>query len=160
MGKASNKFILGEYAITKVNPGENVINIAADFEIPGYGKKIGDEYYINLNLEKVFEKQVIDTNKRKVPLELEYNYLINEYHVLDIPKGYKVTYLPKDFNYDNDIASIKISYKIDNGKVVAEQEATIKKLMIYPVDFDKWNKEMSSVQSQYKESVVLEKLTN
>ncbi|HMG83572.1 MAG TPA: DUF3857 domain-containing protein [Ferruginibacter sp.] len=160
MGKASNKFILGSYAITKVNPEENVINIAADFEIPGYGKKIGDEYYINLNLEKVFEKQVIDTNKRKVPLELEYNYLINEYHILDIPKGYKITYLPKDFTYNNDLASIKISYKIENGKVIAEQEATIKKLMIEPVDFDKWNKEMSSVQSQYKESVVLEKITN
>jgi hypothetical protein len=160
MGKASNKFILGDYTITHVKPEDNIINIAANFEIPGYGKKIGDEYYINLNLEKVFEKQEIDTNKRKVPLEIEYNYVIHEYHILEIPKGYKVSYLPKDFKYDNDLASIKILYKIVNGKVIAEQEGTTKKLMIEPSDFEEWNKEMVAVQTQYKESVVLQKITN
>lgn len=160
MGKASNKFILGNYAITSINPDENTVNISADFDIPGYGKKIGNDYYINLNLEKIFEKQVIDTNKRKVPLEIEYNYLINEYHVLEIPKGYKVSYLPKDFTYDNDMVAIKILYKIVDGKVIAEQEGKTKKLMIYPADFAEWNKEMNAVQSQYKESVMLEKITN
>ena len=160
MGKASNKFILGNYIVTRVKPEENIVNISADFDIPGYGKKVGDEYYINLNLEKIFEKQVIDTIKRKVPLEIEYNYLINESHILEIPKGYKVSYLPKDFAYNTDLASIKITYKIAGGKVIATQEGETKKLMINPDDFEEWNKEMSTVQQQYKESIVLEKLTN
>jgi hypothetical protein len=160
MGKASNKFILGDYIITRSKPEENVINISANFDIPGYGKKVGDEYYINLNLEKIFEKQVIDTTKRKVPLEIEYNYLMNEYHILEIPKGYTVSYLPKDFSFDTELASIKITYKVANGKVIAEQEGQTKKLMIYPADFDKWNKQMNAVQLQYKESVVLTKTTN
>jgi hypothetical protein len=160
MGKASNKFILGDYAITRIKPEENVINISANFDIPGYSKKVGDEYYINLNLDKIFEKQVIDTNKRKVPLEIDYNYLMNEYHILEIPKGYTVSYLPKDFSFDTELASIKITYKVANGKVIAEQEGQTKKLMIYPADFDKWNKQMNAVQLQYRESVVLKKTTN
>lgn len=157
MGKASNKFILGNYTITRVNPEENIANIAADFEIPGYGKKIGDEYYINLNLEKIFEKQVIDTVKRKVPLEIEYNSVINECHILQIPKGYTVNYLPKDFSFDNNLASIKISYKVADGNVIATQEGKMKKIMINPEDFDEWNKDMAGVQLQYKEAVVLKK---
>jgi len=160
MGKASNKFILGNYTITRVNPEENIANISADFEIPGYGKKLGDEYYINLNLEKIFEKQVIDTVKRKIPFEIEYNSSTNECHILEIPKGYEVSYLPKDFSFDNDLASIKISYKVIDGKVIASQEAKCKKLMIDPSEFEEWNKGMSSVQLQYKESVVLKKITN
>jgi hypothetical protein len=160
MGKASNKFILGNYTITRVKPEENIINISTDFEIPGYGKKLGNEYYINLNLEKIFEKQVIDTIKRKVPLEVEYDYLINECHILKIPAGYKVSYLPKDFKYDTELATIKISYKIEGGNVMATQEGKTKKLMIYPADFGEWNKEMSTVQQQYKESIVLEKIAN
>ncbi|MES2847864.1 MAG: DUF3857 domain-containing protein [Bacteroidota bacterium] len=157
MGKASNKFILGNYAINKINPDENIINLTADFEIPGYSKKAGNEYYINLNLEKLFDRQVIDTAKRKVPQEIEYKYLIKQYHILDIPAGYTVTYKPDNFTFSNDLIALSISYEIKNGKIIAAQEYTSKKLMLYPSDFAEWNKTIKLVQPQYKEMVVLEK---
>lgn len=156
MGKASNKFTLGNYTISKINPDENIAGITADFEIPGYSKKAGDEYYINLNLEKLFENQVIDTIKRKVPKESEFKYIIRQYHILEIPRGYKVSYKPDDFNFSNDLVSIKISYEIKDGKITAAQEMQNKKLMIYPSEFDAWNKAIKAVQPQYKETVVLE----
>jgi hypothetical protein len=157
MGKASNKFILGDYTINKIDPANNVANITADFEIPGYGQKAGNEYYINLNLEKLFEKEIIDTAKRKVPREMEFKYGIKEYHILDIPDDYTVTYKPDDFNFNDDLVSIKMYYKIENGKIIAAQEVESKKLMINPEDFNEWNKAMKSVEPQYKETIVLEK---
>jgi hypothetical protein len=156
MGKASNKFILGNYAVNRINPEENIANITADFEIPGYSKKAGNEYYINLNLEKLFEGRIIDTAKRKVPKESEFKYLIRQYHILEIPKGYSVTYKPDDFSYSNDLVSIKIKYQVKDGKIIAEQELQNKKLMIYPADFEAWNKAIKAAQPQYKETVVLE----
>ena len=157
MGKASNKFILGDYTITKIDPENNVANISANFTIPDYGKKMGDEYYINLNLEKLFEKQVIDTSERKVPMQLEFKYIIKEYHVLDIPEGYTVTYKPDDFSFSNDLVSIKMYYQIKDGKITAAQEVESKKLMINPSDFAEWNRAMKSVEPQYKETIVLDK---
>ena len=156
-GKASNKFILGDYKINKPDPDENIANITADFEIPGYGKKVGNEYYINLNLEKLFENRVLDTAIRKVPIEEEYKFFIRQYHILEIPVGYRVTYQPKDFSFDNDLVGLKISYEIRNGKIIAAQEYQNKRLLIYPEDFAAWNKAARAVAQQYKEQVVLEK---
>lgn len=157
MGKASNKFILGNYKITKLNPDDNIANITADFEIPGFGKKMGNEYYINLNLEKLFENRLIDTLIRKVPMEEEYKFFIKQYHILDIPDGYTVSYQPQNFSFENELVSLKISYEIKNKKIIAAQEYQNKKLMIYPADFIEWNKAAKAAAQQYKEQVILEK---
>lgn len=157
MGKGSNKFILGDYKITKTNPAENLANITADFEIPGFGKKVGNEYYINLNLEKLFENQTIDTVKRKVPIEEPYKFVIKQYHILQIPEGYTVSYKPQDFSVDNDLVSLKIKYEVKNGTVIAYQEFQNKVLMVQPERFADWNKVAKAVAPQYKEQVVLEK---
>lgn len=157
MGKASNKFILGEYKIDRAAPAENVININADFEVPGYGKKMGNEYYINLNLEKILENRVIDTAKRKVPIEEDFKYEIRQHHILEIPDGYTVTYQPKNFSFDNDMVGINIDYKQKDNQIIASQVIINKKIMIYPEDFTEYNKAMKAVAAQYKEQVVLEK---
>ena len=157
MGKASNKFILGEYNISRTNPAENMAAINARFEIPGYGKKVGNEYFINLNLEKLFENQVIDTTKRKVPKMFPYQYTIKQFHILEIPGGYKVSYKPADYSAENSMVKCKITYEIKNNTIIAAQEVQVKKLMIYPADFAEWNRIMVQSQAQYKESVSLEK---
>ena len=157
MSKGSNKFILGTYAIKKISPDDNIAGINADFEIPGYGKKLGNEYYINLNLEKLFEKRLIDTLVRKVPIEEEYKFIIKQYHVLEIPPGYTVTYQPQNFTFENELMVLKISYEVKNGKIIATQEYQNNKLMINPADFAEWNKAATAVSLQYKEQVILEK---
>jgi hypothetical protein len=157
MGKASNKFILGDYKITETNPSKNILNITADFEIPGYGKKIANEYYINLNLEKLFENEIIDIEKRKIPIEQDYRFIMKQYHILQIPDGYTVTYKPQNFNFENDLVSLKITYEIKNGTVIAYQEYENKCLLIEPNKFEEWNKAAKAITTQYKEQVVLEK---
>ena len=157
MSKGSNKFILGTYLIKKISPDDNIAGITADFEIPGYGKKLGNEYYINLNLEKLFEKRLIDTLVRKVPIEEEYKFIIKQYHVLEIPPGYTVTYQPQNFTFENELVILKISYEVKNGKIIATQEYQNNKLMINPADFAEWNKAATAVSLQYKEQVILEK---
>ncbi len=156
-GKGSNKFMLGEYTINNTNPKTNLINITANYEIPDYGKKLGNEYYINLNLEKLLENQVIDTAKRKVSKEFDFLYTIKQFHILEIPKGYIVSYKPNDFSIDNELVSSSIIYTQKDNKLIAEQKVTNKLLMLNTSDFDKWNKTMKQIQSQYKEQVVLEK---
>jgi hypothetical protein len=157
MGKASNKFILGDYKIDRAAPSENVVNIHAEFEVPGYGKKMGNEYFINLNLEKLLENWVVDTSKRKVPIESDFKYEIRQHHILEIPDGYSVSYQPKNFSYNNDMVGINIDYKQKGNQIIASQVVVNKKIMINPDDFVEWNKAMKAVATQYKEQVVLEK---
>lgn len=157
MGKASNKFILGKFKINETDPANNILNITADFEIPGYGKKVGNEYFINLNLEKLFENQTIDTAKRKVAIAHDYKYIFKQYHILQIPENFTVTYKPDNFSFENELISIKITYEIKNGKLIAYQELQNKKLYTEVDKFTIWNNAANAVAIPYKEQIVLEK---
>lgn len=155
--KASNKYLLNEYNIKQTAPAEKTANISADYEIPDYGKKIGNEFYINLNLGKLFNDQTIDTAKRKVPKEFDYKYEITANHILEIPEGYAVTYKPADLLVENDFYKLSITYKQTGKQLIATQKLVNKILMLQPNQFAEWNKPLAKVQAHYKEQVVLEK---
>jgi len=157
MGKASNKFILGNYNISKLSNTNKEVNIQADFEVPDYSKKVADELYINLNLEKFFtDNNIIDTAKRKVPVENDYKYLIRQYTVLDVPESYNVSYIPKDFSLENPAFSFAIKYSKQGNKIIAMQEFKNNYLLMQPKDFPEWNNAIKKINNQYKEQVVLE----
>lgn len=158
LSKASNKYLLGEFVIDQPFPENKIASIHADFEIPDYGKKVGNEYYINLNLAKLFENQIIDTSKRKVPKEIECLYKYTSTHVLQIPEGYSITYKPDDLLVETDFYTLSIEYKQEKDTLIATQILTNKTLMLQPNQFNAWNQPLAKVQAHYKEQIVLEKL--
>ncbi len=157
MGKASNKFLLGDYSIQKISPQERLINVKAEFEVPGYGKKIGDEYYINMNLEKFFTTQIIDTSKRKVSVETGYKYTIRQYTILEIPEVFNISYQPKDFMYNDELIEVNIRYQKSKSNIIVLQEIKQKVLYLQPESFPKWNMALQKLLGYYKEQLVLTK---
>ncbi|HWB28503.1 MAG TPA: DUF3857 domain-containing protein [Chitinophagaceae bacterium] len=158
MGKASNKFILGDYKVNTINQEKQLVNIQAKFDVPDYSKKIADELYINLNLQKLFTPgSIIDTAKRKVGLENEFRYDIKQYTILDVPGDYKVSYVPKDFSIDNDVFGFSIHYTQKDDKVIACQELRNKSLLMQPAQFNGWNNAIKQILTQYREQLVLQK---
>jgi hypothetical protein len=156
LARGSNKFMLGKYLIEdKKDAGFACIR--ADFELPGYGKMVGDEYYINLNIGKLFDNQLIDTAKRKVPKSFEYIAIFEQNHILEIPEGFRVSYKPDDLLVDNPFYKVEIKYSSSPGKLVATQRVTSKSILINPGDFVTWNKDLAVIQMHYKEQIVLEK---
>jgi hypothetical protein len=133
------------------------MNFKTNFEVPDYGKKIGDEYYINLNLDRYFNTSIIDTTKRKVAVDNDFRYCIRNYTVLNMPQDYEVSYMPENFNYKNDLFAFNINYTKSEGKIIATQEFKSDCIMLQPEDFFKWNATMKQVSSQYKKQLVLKK---
>jgi hypothetical protein len=157
MAKGSNKFIMQDYNIRLTDPINKVGNISSSFEIPDYTKAIADEIYINLNLEKLFDRTPIDTSKRKIAIENEYLYTINQVHTLKIPAGYVADYIPKNTVVSNDLVDFSIEYKKRGNEISATQKLVMKKLYIQPQDFSAWNNTISLISPAYKEQVVLKK---
>ncbi len=157
MSKASNKFILGDYTINDIDKSNKYVNIQAKFEVPDYGKKIGDELYINLNLEKMFANANIDTAKRKVSADNDYKFIIEQYTILEIPDGYKVSYLPKNTVIEKANYSFIIHYKQENNRIIEKQEIRNNSLCMHPPKFTEWNEAIKELNSNYKEQVVLQK---
>jgi hypothetical protein len=157
LGKASNKYILGDYYINPLAKDNKSINLRASFEIPDYGKKVGDEYYINLNLDKAYSSALIDTSKRKIGVENNFKYTVTRYTLFDIPETYEVEYLPKNFSYSDNLMEFSINYTKENHRVVSRQFIKSNTLFMMPSDFGKWNAAVKKISDQYKEQLVLQK---
>ena len=124
-----------DYSIRLPDTVNKVVNISSSFEIPDYAKSIADEIYINLNLEKLLGSTPIDTSKRKIAIENDFLYTINQVHTLKIPAGYIADYIPKNTKVSNDVLDFSISYQQDGGEIWATQKLVIKKLYVQPIGF-------------------------
>lgn len=155
--RGNNKFTLKDYTINRTNPSDKEVSINAAFEIGDYVKSLGDEIYVNLNAAKLFYGTPIDTAARKVAMENNYLYTVQENHILNIPEGYIVDYVPKNINLPGNVVSLSIEYKQMPGKIIATQNYTLSKLYITPQDFAEWNSTLTKAMPAYKEQVVLKK---
>ncbi len=158
MGKASNKFLLGDYTINPIDFNKKTINISANFEVPDYGKKIGSEWYINLILEKFFtNSNLADTVKQKMGIENDNCFTITQYTILNIPEGYSSSFIPDNFSISNELIDFSISYKKEPNKIIACQKYALQSLFMKPGSFALWNETMRKIMAHYKEQVVLQK---
>jgi hypothetical protein len=152
--RGSNKIKFSNWKVTQSDDNSETW-ITADFDLPGYAKKIGDEWLLNLNVFKFFEHQEIDYPKRKSPIERDYLSTATYTTVMQLPQGYKVSYLPKSQTYQNDVWGFDMQYVAQVDKVVLTQKFDTDQLMLYPEQFEQWNKVLENLFPQYKQSVVL-----
>ncbi|MFI5196841.1 MAG: transglutaminase domain-containing protein [Chitinophagales bacterium] len=154
--RGSNKYQQTRYDISASNTGNKDVAVTADFTIDDYPQKEGKQYYINMNLNREFENKHIDTKDRTVPYFYNYKEKTQEVVVLDIPKGYKVTYLPKNAQGSVDgMWGYKISYKADKKQVTLVKEYELNTMAIGQKQFADNNKMVDDLKKIYKESVVL-----
>lgn len=155
--RGSNKFQLANYQIAGKAEKENV-TLTANFELQNYARKLGDEWYINLNLLKLYEHEEIDFPKRTIPMEFDFRFIKRYVTILTIPEGYKVTYLPKGKSFRNAIWGFDLQYEQKNNKIIMTQEFYNDHLLLQPEHFKEWNEVLENLFPQYKESISISKI--
>jgi hypothetical protein len=121
--------------------------------LPDYAKKIGNEYYLNLNLFKFFENRRIDFPQRKIPIEQNFKYTKKYVTLLKLPDGYKVTYLPEGKTYHNNVWGFDIKYEQKGNLVTFTQEFDNNNLLLTSEQFESWNKVLDNLFPAYKETL-------
>jgi hypothetical protein len=154
--RGSNKI---KFSAWKVEQSEdkNESWVSADIELPDYAKKIGDEWLLNLNLFKWYEHQEIDYPKRQTPIENEFLKTSSYVTLLRFPADYKVSYQPKNQTYKNEMWGFDMQYSTGNGFITLTQKFDNDHLLIYPKQFEQWNKVLENLFPHYKQSVVITK---
>ena len=155
--KGSNKYMMGEYQVKNVDRNRKVVNINATFDVPDYSKRIGDELYINLHLDRSYNSALLDTTKRKIPVDNDFRFHVKNYTELEVPEGYEISPLPKDHEYRNELYGFSISYKQQQGKVVSSFEFRSDVMMLQPEHFSKWNDVMKELAVQTKKQLIIKK---
>lgn len=154
--RGSNKYIQKSYEYAQADNEDKNARVSSDFTIDNYVQSAAKEYYINMNLNRNFEDHYIETGDRNVPVSFRYKCKMQEVVVLDIPKGFKATYVPSDASGAlDDLWNYKISYKTMPDKIILTKDYELRTMSVPVNKFPENNKLVDGLKKQYKESIVL-----
>jgi hypothetical protein len=156
LNRASNKINLSNFNYA-THPDMDRISVTADLLLPDYAKKVGDEWFLNLNLFKYYENAEIDYPKRKIPIAHDFKYQATYVTVLDLPENLKVSYLPSSSQYHNSTWGFEINYEQKNRRIIFTQKLNNQHLLLQPGEFENWNKVLEQMFPLYKETVLISK---
>ncbi|WP_245583708.1 DUF3857 domain-containing protein [Salinimicrobium xinjiangense] len=155
--KGSNRFLIS--SLEEQNKYEYDLDFILnyDFEVKGYAKEIGDEIYLNLNLNR--DLSHYRTLKDRVN-EIEYDYKNSFSYTteLEIPEGYEVAYLPANEEFDNDLIKAAISYSRKENKVIYSHDIQFDFLILDLEQQRLVNDLISKAEKAYKEVIILKKI--
>jgi hypothetical protein len=154
--RGSNKFRLEKFEVGE-KTDLNELKLRAEFTLSDYAKKAGDEWFVNMNLQRFFLGEEIDFPKRKMPVEKEFLFENRYVVALKIPEGYTASYIPEGKSYRNELWGFDLSYRSEKGLVICTLQLTNNSLMIHADKFEQWNKVLEQLGPLYKEIVILSK---
>ncbi|KGO95532.1 transglutaminase domain-containing protein [Flavobacterium enshiense] len=152
--KGNNKFNLKEYTETNISDKDKPYEVNYNFDLENYVLKVDDEIFVNLNLDKAFESLTLEED-RKYGIELDYLTYNNANYDLEIPKGYAVSYLPKNTNFNNDLMEVEIKYEQKENKIILSTKIKVKKIFFEKSEKDLWNQSVKNLKKAYNESIIL-----
>ena len=154
--KGNNKFRVDSTSIENLNDRDNDLGIRYKFEVNDYLQKNDKDVYINMQLEKEYKNDLLESD-REAPREFDYKNINKNVNILQIPKGYKVSYLPANSSCSDPMFGFNINYTVKNDKIIYQSYVYINTLMINKPDFDRWNKMIRQLTKAYNETVTLTK---
>lgn len=155
--KGNNKFNLASYTEENIADRDKPYAVTFAFSLDNYIIHVDNEMYINMFLDKPFDKLVIEKDRHA---KYEFDYLTNTSNQinLEIPTGYKVTSLPEEFTLDNDVMQVSFSYKNVNNKISLYSIVKIKKMLLEKSDFGLWNDTVKQLRANYSKTITLSKI--
>ena len=126
------------------------------FNIDGYAKQLGDEIYINLNLNKELTPYKMDDD-RKNEIEYEYKNYFNYTTTFNIPEGYSIDYIPENISVSNDLVSSNITYTKNENTITYKHDALFNFINLSLVEQKELNSIVKTINKAYKEVIVLKK---
>ncbi len=158
--KGNNKFNIENYKIYNKNDKDKPLSFTYSFRLPGYITRIDDEIYINLNLDRSLSNQIIDIEKRKLPVDHEYLYEDTFINMLNLPTGSTTSFIPEPVEYKHKKFGFKIHYELTESYVKQYKNIYINTIMLSPADFKSWNEMIAQLNDAYREAIILKTGSN
>jgi len=155
--RGGNKYHIDNYTIANLDNKSMPTVIDYDITIEDYVRSTVNEIFVNMNLDRVFDNDVIDVEKRKIPVEFSYYLSTVNVAKLVIPEGYEVHFIPENRSFQHDLFGFDISYKTADNIISQTKTSYIKYLLMYEKDFPAWNDFVKEISRAYRETVVLKK---
>lgn len=155
--KGNNKFLVNEYQIANLKNKDKPLRIDYQYSLQDYAKLLGDEIYINLNLDKRNLDDFIDIEKRKYSISNSFQSTSNFEVAFELPTEYEIDYLPENQKFDNEFFGFAISYQLKDQKVYQTKKMYSNNIVLKKENFEAWNEMITKLSEAYREVVILKK---
>jgi hypothetical protein len=155
--KGNNKFTVNGLEVINLFEYDNEGEIKYEFTLDDYLNTLGDEIYINLNLDRSYQGLKIDTTGLISPVVNDFPFTERHVTRFDIPEGYGVVFLPDDDSYKGDNFSFSIRYSRDERYVMVEKEIIFDFLILFKDKISEWNSMIDRLNRNYRSATVLRK---
>jgi len=142
------------------NPKEikDELKLTYEFELADYANFFNDEIYVNLNLIRDYDNDIIDTEKRKLDIESDYKFCLKEKICFEIPENTNVIKVPADQSFKDDLFSFDFKYKQNGRTLTLQKEIEINHLILKSSSYESWNKMIGQISKAYSEVVILKSI--
>lgn len=155
--KGNNTFKINDFAIGNLYERDKPAMVDYSFSLENYARVIGDEIFLNLNLNKSFQDYKLDTSKTYAPIVNDFAFIEKEIIHFQIPEGYTVQHLPSNDTISTESLYVSLSYSLVNNAIVFVKEIKADFLMIPDENISQWNSAIDKLNSNYRLSTVLKK---
>lgn len=154
--KGSNRFLIEDLEEVNKFDYEKDLVVNYSFNIKNHAKIVGDELFVNLNLNKdiSFFKTKED---RKNEVEHDYKKIHSYIIELEVPNGYEIEYLPENLEVKNDFVSASISYSLSGNIISYNHTINLDFLTLDLAAQKEVNSLIRKVEKAYKEIIVFKK---
>ncbi|UUC46679.1 DUF3857 domain-containing protein [Flavobacterium cerinum] len=128
-----------------------------NLKLDNWGKNIDGKLIVKPILFFPLKNALIDVDKRKYPIENDFEQLYAITYNIEIPEGYQVEYLPKNNKQENELLGFEISYTQQKNRLIIKQEVYSNVLLVEKENFRKWNDIVNQLINQYNQSIILKK---
>ena len=136
---------------------QNPLEIKHAFDLEKWTKRVGNQIIFKPILFFPFSNERIDVEKRKIPLEFDFKKSFDYDYEIMIPENYTLEYSPDNYEFSNDLMSVKITYSHQNNKIVVSQHLKINTLLLERNHFSDWNTAIKGITKQYNQNIILTK---
>jgi transglutaminase-like putative cysteine protease len=155
--KGNNKFTVDGLEIINLFEYDSPGGVIYEFSLDDYLNTLGDEIYINLNLDRSYQGMKIDTTGLISPVVNDFPFTERHVTRFEIPEGYSVAYLPDDDSYNHEDFRFSIRYSQDGSFVMMEKEIIFDFLILFKDKFSEWNRMIDRLNRNYRSTTVLRK---
>lgn len=131
------------------------IPLSMTFNVEINNQVIKDKnYYVNLNFDRKFENDLIDTN-RYTDIDLDGKSIENYSIELEIDQNIQIIHLPSPIKIENEDFSFSLEYIKMNNKLILIKKYIIKSGFIKKKNFKDWNNAIKKMDLFYNDFVII-----
>ena len=154
--KGNNSFLIEKFTEQNKYSYDKDLVVDYQFKLSNHAKRIGDEIYLNMNLNKEL-LSFRSEEDRKSALEYDYKSSYDYETIFNIPQDYRIEFLPDDLNISNEYVSTSIQYRIKENQLLYKHTISLNFLELDLNAQKEVNEVIKKVAKDYKQVIVLKK---